>query len=222
MRRIGILQHHPAEGPGRIANWAKRRDITTEIVDAQRLFTQGPVDLTTKDWDALILLGGPWYIDQAPAWLQVEIAATKQWLATDRPAFGICLGSQIMAAALGAHVGPIATPEYGWTEIQLTEYSSQRTLRALQWHEHGFDLPADTASLGSTPACAHQGFRRGAQWAVQFHPEWDDETLAQLVAAFRDEIPFYIEPNDEAQLDVARWFDCELDLWREACRSSLG
>ena len=42
-------------------------------------------------------------------------------IARTMPTLGICLGSQLLAQAAGAWVGPLAEPEIGWCEVELTE-----------------------------------------------------------------------------------------------------
>ena len=58
--------------------------------------------------DLVIVLGGPIgvYEQETYPFLVDEIAVVAARLAADKPILGICLGAQIMAAALGARVAP--------------------------------------------------------------------------------------------------------------------
>jgi GMP synthase (glutamine-hydrolysing) len=62
----------------------------------------------------------------------------------------------------------------------------------LQWHQDSYALPIGASPLGTSPMCANQGYvlTRGRQalFGVQFHPEWDAVTLAQLIAQFAPEL----------------------------------
>lgn len=133
--------------------------------------------------DLLIVLGGPIGVgdrDDYPS-IGEEIAAVRQRLAGDAPTLGICLGSQIMAAALGARVYPGANgKEIGWSPLRLTETGLAGPLAeigpaataVLHWHGDTFDLPSEARLLASTPPYAHQAFSVGRHGlALQFHPE---------------------------------------------------
>lgn len=66
----------------------------------------GADPLTEDEWsgaDLIVVLGGPIGVgdtDRYP-WLQDELAGLHSRLALERPTFGICLGAQLMAVALG-------------------------------------------------------------------------------------------------------------------------
>jgi GMP synthase (glutamine-hydrolysing) len=122
-------------------------------------------------------------------WLADEIAAVRQRLSHGRPLLGICLGAQIMAAALGAPVyaGPCA--EIEWSAVTLSAAGRLSPLRhlsacpVLHWHGDTFDLPPGAIGLASTALTPHQAFSFGsAALALQFHPEVDaDRFEAWLV-----------------------------------------
>ncbi|MFO1249983.1 MAG: type 1 glutamine amidotransferase [Inhella sp.] len=211
--RIGLLQQHAAEGPGRLASWARRRGFQLEIHRAEALFAAGPLDLQAQGWQALILLGGPWMLDRAPAWLRAEQQSLRAWLQADLPCLGICLGAQLMASALGAPIRALPEPEQGWTQVELADGQS---LAALQWHEQGFAAPPPGChSLGRSAAWPCQGFARGRhQRALQFHPEWDGHSLRALHRGFGADCPLPREAAGQRQRRVAGWFYPWLDDWR--------
>jgi GMP synthase (glutamine-hydrolysing) len=130
--------------------------------------------------DVLVVLGGPIavyesdrypFIDREIEWLRARLAAR-------RPTLGICLGSQLMAAALGARVYPSGVKEIGWAPLELTPDGRASCLGhladtpVLHWHGDMFDLPAGATLLASTPACRNQAFSAGTHaLALQFHAE---------------------------------------------------
>jgi GMP synthase (glutamine-hydrolysing) len=130
--------------------------------------------------DLVIVLGGPIgvYEHDAYPFLAGEVAAIGARIAAEKPILGICLGAQLMAAALGARVAPGPRKEIGWAPLQLTADGCKSALAplgatpVLHWHGDNCELPADCLLLASTAACPVQAFARSAsQLALQFHLE---------------------------------------------------
>jgi GMP synthase (glutamine-hydrolysing) len=137
----------------------------------------------TVDWDTadlVVVLGGPIGVNDAAdyPWLRQEVDLIAQRLRHGRPTLGICLGAQLMAAALGAAVYPSGAKEIGWSTLQLAPAAKGMGLEALahtevlHWHGDTFDLPQGATLLASTAHTAHQAFSYGrAALALQFHAE---------------------------------------------------
>ena len=132
--------------------------------------------------DLLIVLGGPigaYETDTYP-FLAREIDLLERRLAKDRPTLGICLGSQLMAKALGSRVFAGATKEIGWGRVELTSAGLGSCLRplsdpgamVLHWHGDTFDLPAGATRLAYNSQYENQAFAFGKRaLALQFHLE---------------------------------------------------
>ena len=130
--------------------------------------------------DLVVVLGGPIgvYEQETYPFIVDEIAAVAARLQSNKPMLGICLGAQMMAAALGARVAPGPVKEIGYGPLTLTEAGRASVLASLgaspvlHWHGDNCELPAGCTLLASTAHCPVQAFARmPAQLALQFHLE---------------------------------------------------
>jgi len=206
MPALNLIQHHPAEGPGAIALWAASRGLTLNVFRAD-LGQLPPVGAAP-----LIVLGGPYESNAGPIWLEAE----RQWmagcLAQDAAVFAICLGAQLLALSLGGHVRRMERPETGWTAVTFTD---GQTLKVLEWHEDAIDLPPDALLLASSEQCRQQMYRVGPRRiGLQFHPEWNADSVAVLNQHFADESPLPRGTQDSvAHAAVFEWLLGTLDAW---------
>ncbi len=131
----------------------------------------------------LIVLGGPIgvYEREAYPFLEKELALIKARLDAGLPLLGICLGAQLIAAALGARVAATGVKEIGFAPLDLTAAGKRSPLRhlagvpVLHWHGDAFNLPSGAELLATTPV-ANQAFALGPNLlGLQFHPEADTD-----------------------------------------------
>jgi GMP synthase (glutamine-hydrolysing) len=172
-----VIQHEDYEGLAGFREPLEARGYSIDTIDVH------DPDYSTihfLDPDLLILLGGPMGVyEQAEyPWMNHEIIRTAERIIADLPTLGVCLGAQVMAAAMGAPVYKGRHNEVGFKPIRLTEAGYTSTLAAvadlpvLHWHGDTFDLPEGTTLLASTELYPHQAFARGSNiLALQFHPE---------------------------------------------------
>ncbi|HEX4210868.1 MAG TPA: gamma-glutamyl-gamma-aminobutyrate hydrolase family protein [Candidatus Binataceae bacterium] len=192
MAKIWVLQHHPAEDLGGIADALEGAALAWQYV---RVFNQQPIPREMKGAGGLIVLGGAesvYQLDRYP-YLRDEIALIQNALAEAKPVLGVCLGSQLLAAALGAAVRRGTQREIGWYPVRLNAAAGgDRLLRelprefiAMHWHSDVFDLPSGATALASSELTEVQAFRHGDNaYGIQFHAEVTREILAELVAEF--------------------------------------
>jgi GMP synthase-like glutamine amidotransferase len=184
-----ILQHHPIEGPGSLTPWLASH-TTNQIV---RLYAgEGCPD--PEDVDLLIILGGPMSVNDEREfpWLVAEKVFIRQVIDRNRPVLGICLGSQLIASALGAGVRANRHKEIGWLPIEGLTVNAPLTLPSttvFQWHGDTFDLPVGAILLARSAACVHQAFLyKNNVLALQFHLESTPELVKLFIETGRDEL----------------------------------
>jgi GMP synthase-like glutamine amidotransferase len=135
-----------------------------------------------REFDAVLAMGGPMGAtdDAAHPWLAGERRLVRDAVRAGTPFLGVCLGVQLLAAALGARVYPVERPEVGLLPVELSQEGRDDPLFAgldgplvtLQWHGDTFDLPAGGVRLAGSPLVANQAFRAGDRaYGVQFHLE---------------------------------------------------
>jgi GMP synthase (glutamine-hydrolysing) len=145
-------------------------------------------ELSVASADLVIVLGGPIGAYDIPAFpfLSREIALLERRLANGQPTLGICLGSQLMASALGSRVFAGPHKEIGWGRVALTDEGAASCLAplgdpnaaVLHWHGDTFDLPESAARLASSALYENQAFAYGPRaLALQFHIEADSRSL---------------------------------------------
>ncbi|HVM80411.1 MAG TPA: glutamine amidotransferase [Stellaceae bacterium] len=172
------IRHVPFEDLGSFAPVLRERGFILGYRDA------GLDDLEARDLfdaDLLVVLGGPIgvYETRDHPFLAGETASIERRLKAGRPVLGICLGSQLMAKALGARVYKGRRKEIGWGPLEITAAGRLSPLRelgqrtpVLHWHGDTFDLPKRATLLASTRLYENQAFAWGERaLALQFHPE---------------------------------------------------
>ena len=154
----------------------ERRGISVEYADLYA----GDAPPEIGGAAGLIFLGGPMSVNDGLPYLRQEMDLILAAIERQKPVLGICLGSQLIAKALGARVYRNPTKEIGWFDIHLTEAGGGDPLFAgvnpretvFHWHGETFDLPAGAARLAYSDACANQAVRfGGAVYGLQFHLE---------------------------------------------------
>lgn len=179
-----VLRHLAFEDLGLLEAPLRDRGFRIETLDAG--VNARPERLRAAD--LLVVCGGPIaaYDTDTYPFLADEIRIIAQRLVGHRPTLGICLGAQMMAAALGARVYPAPTTELGWAPLQLTEAGCASPLAVigdlpvLHWHGDTFDLPAGARWLASSADTPHQAFAVGHHGlALQFHLEVDPARFEQ-------------------------------------------
>ncbi|MBV8356992.1 MAG: gamma-glutamyl-gamma-aminobutyrate hydrolase family protein [Deltaproteobacteria bacterium] len=196
MAKIWVLQHHPVENLGRIADSLEEAALAWQYV---RVFDGASIPADMKGAGGLIVMGGPetvYQLDRYP-YLRDEMRLIESALRDNKPILGICLGAQLLAAALGATVKRGESREIGWYPVRLANAANDdRLMRGLpaefmaaHWHSDVFELPHGAVALASSAKTANQAFRFGNNaYGLLFHAEITQERLGKLVSEFGEDL----------------------------------
>lgn len=163
-----------------------------------------PADV--DDYAAVLVFGGAMHVDQEDrhGWLRDERLLLQRLVADEVPLMGVCLGGQLVAKALHAHVRRMSSPEIGWPDVELTDEAGSdpvfaglpERFPAFQWHLYSFELPDGAVALARNERCL-QAFRAGRRaWAIQFHAEVTKESILYWLSAY--------DPREDGRLDAPR------------------
>ncbi len=182
-----VFQHVSHESPGLLGKLMDKRGFDIVTVN----FGDGEsAPANADDFSVLAIMGGPMNVyqnDRYP-YLAREIRFVREFIKSGRPVIGICLGAQIMAAALGAKVRAGGSKEIGWYDVSAAPSAASdpvfslfsQSEKVFQWHGDGFETPAGAVNLAFSDDFPNQAFRYGDRaYALQFHLETDEKIVRQ-------------------------------------------
>jgi GMP synthase (glutamine-hydrolysing) len=220
-----VLQHIACEPPAAFEDELRSRGLDVTRVELD----EGDALPDWRDFPAIVVMGGPMgaYQEADHPWLADEKRLLREAVEADVPVWGVCLGAQLLASALGARVYQGDEPEVGVLPVELTSAAAEdpvfaeapRSFPTLQWHGDSFDLPGGATLLASSPAYPHQAFRVGRSYALQFHIEVPLELAREWgdVPAYADSLESTLGPGGLERLlaEVADHVDVKVPLARD-------
>ncbi|MGO3742903.1 type 1 glutamine amidotransferase [Kerstersia sp.] len=179
MKPVAIFQHTEVGAPGSVPAILDALQVPYRLIP---IVDGAPVPAQADAFSGLIFMGGYMSVHDPLPWLQQEMALIRQAASLRIPLSGHCLGSQIMAVALGGDVRRNRQPEIGWQHITVTDAPQApawlsrpagQELLTFQWHGDTFHrLPDGAELIAASDHCAHQGFvLDGIHIAMQSHLE---------------------------------------------------
>lgn len=186
---IHYLQHDDFEDLAYIGQWAEQKGFSTSCT---RFDLPNPVLPGHECYDWLCIMGGKMgaYEEHEFPWLEDEKKFIREAIVLGKIVMGICLGSQLVASALGAKVYPNPSPEIGFFPVEFNKNANSdpvfglfpQQLTAMHWHNDTFDLPVGAICMASSAATQNQAFRLGTKvFAIQFHFEMTELSANILI-----------------------------------------
>jgi GMP synthase-like glutamine amidotransferase len=204
--RIHYFQHVNYEGLGSIKEWISSNGHS---LSSTRFFEETRLpELSDFDW--LIIMGGAMSVndEQQFPWLADEKRFIRQAIDAGKTVLGICLGSQLVSAALGAKVYQNNEKEIGWFDVELTCFAKSdhlfsemgSRLKVFHWHGDTFNLPENAIHMVYSAGCKNQAYiYKDKVVALQFHLEPTMNSLKEMIENGRQELrpPRYIQTEKE-------------------------
>ncbi len=185
MRKILVLQHVGHEPLGILDPMLKAAGFRIRYINFGR---DGDVRPQIEGYNGLVILGGPMGVSDTYKFphLLVEQRLIHDAIRAQIPVLGICLGAQLIASVLGAHVSRMPSPEFGWYQVDLLPSAKvdglMRSWGEREWvfqaHQDQFDLPVGARHLVATESCPGQLFAFNQNvFGLQFHLEADQKMI---------------------------------------------
>ena len=193
MKPVRIFRHIACEGPGYLASILDARHIPYEII---ALDANEAIPAQLDDISGLVFMGGSMSVNDPLPWIEQELQLIRVARERDLPILGICLGSQLIARALGGTVSKGHGMELGWAPVQKCHPENQDgwfdglddSFTAFHWHGETFSLPEGTTLLLQSDCYPHQAFSIGNTLALQFHLEMTADMVREWVGLYQNDV----------------------------------
>ncbi len=180
LHKILAIQNIQCETLGTLEQMFMEDGYHIEKINAQ----DQPMPTNPCDYSAIVILGGPMAVYDDLTYLKDEQELITKSIKDGIPLLGICLGSQLIAQAIGGRVYKAKKKEIGWHSVYLTPSgrndlfrgNTQEIINVFQWHGDTYDLPTYVKILAYSDLYP-QAFRIGSAIGIQFHLEVDESLI---------------------------------------------
>jgi GMP synthase-like glutamine amidotransferase len=189
--KILSIQNISFETLGTLEELIRSDDYQVENIEAQK----EAVPNSAEQYAAVIILGGPMAVYDNVGYLQREQELIRSALKQEIPVLGICLGSQLIAQAIGGNVYKGGKKEIGWSNVMLNQAGykdlfkgiNTKNITVFQWHGDTYDLPSK-ATIMAYSKLYPQAFRFGSAIGIQFHMEVNGGMIQRWAEEYSQEL----------------------------------
>lgn len=213
MKPVLAISHVTAWQNHCINQWLQLSGLAIEYV-----CTQGGdrVPSSAEGYAAILSGGGLTPVSERAqhAWMSREINLIKDALNRGIPFLGLCLGAQLLGAAVGeiARRSESGVEERGFCRVDSCHAWTDGLSYVFQWHSEGIALPRGAEVLASSEHFAVQAFRMGPGFGLQFHPDIQADRISEWIAA--DPAAQHIGSDFvQQQAALAKRYDSMVDAW---------
>ena len=147
------------------------------------------------NYAAIVILGGYMSVYQNLPFLDEQQKLIRNANHHQVPLLGICLGSQLIAQALGGRVYKGQRKEIGWFEVKVNNEGrndifkgiTNERIKVFQWHGDTYELPKSAILLASSNLYP-QAFKVGTSIGILFHLEVTHEIIRNWTSNYRLEM----------------------------------
>jgi len=162
------------------------------------VYRQEPLPVAEK-LAAIVITGSAAMVSEKEDWSENTGAWLVQAMQKEVPILGVCYGHQLLAHALGGHVGPNPKGrQIGTVKAQLLESADgdpllghlPRFFSAQSSHsEVVLELPPGAERLATSPLSDNFAIRFAENvWGVQFHPEFSAPVMSEYIRYRADDL----------------------------------
>jgi GMP synthase (glutamine-hydrolysing) len=190
-QNILVIQNIGCEHLGNLSRLFESDGYNISLLNSQKDLI--PTDLIS--YSGIVILGGPMSVYDNYDYLKDQQKLIRKAVDMKIPTLGICLGSQLIAEAMGGKVYPGNLKEIGWCDIEITENGSRDIFNGIttlknkvfQWHGDSFQLP-DSAIILAKSDTYIQAFRINTAIGIQFHIEVNESMIEEWIKVYSKEI----------------------------------
>jgi len=206
MKPVRIFRHIECEGPAFFQSILESKNIAFELIKVDK---QQAIKTDLDDTSGLLFMGGSMSVNDPLDWISQEISLIQNAMQQNIPVMGICLGSQLMAKAMGAKINPGPCMELGWGPVRCQKDTSQNSISWLQalpdelmvfhWHGETFDIPEGATRIFANDRYQNQGFVSGPHIGLQFHLEMQTPVINEWLDSNPADLDLRCDRNNNAQ-----------------------
>jgi GMP synthase (glutamine-hydrolysing) len=211
--RVHYIAHSSFVLANTICSWASENKYQLNLT----CMSSGDQLPDVNDFDFLIIMGGQQSVleKERYPYLDSEITLIKNAITANKMVLGICLGAQLISAAVGDQPCRSPQKEIGIFPVKLTHAGKEDPILSqlpeqfapLHWHSDMAGPSTEATILAQSEGCPCQAFRYGKKvYGLQFHLEYGKECVECLVNHFSSDItpgPYVQNPQEILQQDFS-------------------